>query len=196
LVELGGRFFQLRLERPIVPVAGDHVVIRSLAPPDTLGGGVILDPQPMRHGPSRDLLARLARLVRGEPEPEPEQQAPAPAPEAPAPHNAQALALQPRMLRPGHEPPLDDAPALLAELREHGRVVRLGPTMHVHVEALEDVEDRVITIIEDEGEITLARLRDALNTSRKYAQAYLEHFDGAKLTLRRGDARVLRRRRR
>jgi selenocysteine-specific elongation factor len=68
--------------------------------------------------------------------------------------------------------------------------------MHVHVEALEDVEDRVITIIEDEGEITLARLRDALNTSRKYAQAYLEHFDGAKLTLRRGDARVLRRRRR
>jgi selenocysteine-specific elongation factor len=65
----------------------------------------------------------------------------------------------------------------------------------VHREALADVEDRVITIIEDEGEITLARLRDALGTSRKYAQAYLEHFDGAKLTLRRGDARVLRRRR-
>ena len=63
--------------------------------------------------------------------------------------------------------------------------------MHVHVEALADVEDRVIEIIEDEGEITLARLRDELRTSRKYAQAYLEHFDGAKLTLRRGDARVL-----
>jgi selenocysteine-specific elongation factor len=77
-------------------VAGDHVVIRSLAPPDTLGGGVILDPQPKRHGPSRDLLARLARLERGEPEPEPEQQAPAPAPEAPAPLSAEALALEQR----------------------------------------------------------------------------------------------------
>ena len=59
LVELGGRFFQLRLEQPIVPAAGDRLVIRSLAPPDTLGGGVVLDPQPRRHGPSRDLLARL-----------------------------------------------------------------------------------------------------------------------------------------
>ena len=70
LVELGGRFFQLRLEEPIVPAAGDRLVIRSLAPPDTLGGGVVLDPAPRRHGPSRDLLARLARLERGEPEPE------------------------------------------------------------------------------------------------------------------------------
>ena len=46
-------------------------MIRSLAPPDTLGGGVVLDPDPPRHGPGRDLLARLARLERGEPEPEP-----------------------------------------------------------------------------------------------------------------------------
>ena len=46
IVELGGRFFQLRLERPIVPLRGDRVVIRSLAPPDTLGGGVVLDAAP------------------------------------------------------------------------------------------------------------------------------------------------------
>src|SRR4051794_7686125 len=59
LVELGGRFFQLRLEAPIVAAAGDRLVIRSLAPPDTLGGGVVLDPAPRRHGPSRDLLAHL-----------------------------------------------------------------------------------------------------------------------------------------
>src|SRR4051812_44009572 len=49
LVELGGRFFQLRLERPIVPAAGDRLVIRSLAPPDTLGGGVGLHPAPRPH---------------------------------------------------------------------------------------------------------------------------------------------------
>ena len=50
-------------------------------------------------------------------------------------------------------------------------------------------------MIERDGQITLAGLRDELQTSRKYAQALLEHFDGERLTLRRGDARVLRRRR-
>ncbi len=67
LAELGGRYFQLRLEQPLVPARGDRLVIRSLAPPDTLGGGVVLDPDPPRHGPSRDLLAaaRAARKRRG-----------------------------------------------------------------------------------------------------------------------------------
>ena len=82
LAELGGRYFQLRLEQPLVPARGDRLVIRSLAPPDTLGGGVVLDPDPPRHGPSRDLLARLARLERGEPEPEPEPADPGTAPPA------------------------------------------------------------------------------------------------------------------
>jgi selenocysteine-specific elongation factor len=191
LVELGGRFFQLRLEQPIVPVAGDRLVIRSLAPPDTLGGGVVIDPSPRRHGPSRDLLVRLAR---GEREPEPEAPERAPAPEL-APLSAAALALEARLRSAGHEPPLDEDADLLKALREHGRVVRLGPNMHVHPDALAAVERRVVEIIERDGQVTLAQLRDALDTSRKYAQAYLEHFDAAKLTLRRGDARVLRRRR-
>jgi selenocysteine-specific elongation factor len=194
LTELGGRFFQLRLEEPIVPAAGDRIVIRSLAPPDTLGGGVVLDPQPRRHGPSRDLLARLTRIERGEPEPE----APAPRPKpqaARAPLTDAALALEQRLKDAGTEPPLDDAPELLAELREHGRAVRLGPTMHVHPDALDAVHDLVVEIVERDGQITLAQLRDELNTSRKYAQAYLVHFDAAKVTLRRGEARVLRRQR-
>lgn len=195
LVELGGRFFQLRLEEPIVPEAGDRLVIRSLAPPDTLGGGIVLDPAPRRHGPSRDLLAQLARLERGEPEPEaPTAPEPAPAPQR-APLGARALELEAVLRAAGHEPPLDEDPELLAALREHGRAVRLGPTMHVHADALDAVRDTVIELAERDGSITLAGLRDALGTSRKYAQAYLEHFDGEKLTLRRGDARVLRRRR-
>jgi selenocysteine-specific elongation factor len=196
LVELGGRFFQLRLERPIVPAAGDRLVIRSLAPPDTLGGGVVLDPSPRRHGPSRDLLARLARLERGEPEPAaPPPPKPAPPPQQRAPLGPRALALEEALRAAGHEPPLDTEPELLAELREHGRAVRLGPTMHVHPDVLDQVRDVVIATIERDGQITLAQLRDELNTSRKYAQAYLEHFDAEKVTLRRGEARVLRRRR-
>lgn len=195
LVELGGRFFQLRLEAPIVPAKGDRLVIRSLAPPDTLGGGVILDPLPKRHGPSRDLLARLARSERGEPEPEaPAPPAPSPPPRR-APLSAAALDLEQRLREAGHEPPLDADRDLLAELRAHGRAVRLGPAMHVHPDALDEVHDALVAAIERDGEITLAGLRDELGTSRKYAQAYLEHFDAEKVTLRRGDARILRRRR-
>jgi selenocysteine-specific elongation factor len=199
LAELGGRYAQLRLERPLVARAGDRVVIRSLAPPDTLGGGVVLDPEPRRHGPSRDVLARLARLERGEPEPAADP-APEPAPAAapaPAPLSPAALAIEEELRAAGAEPPLDadlDAAAELAALRDAGRAVRLGPAMHIHAEALDAVRARLVALLESEGEITLARVRDELGTSRKYAQALLERLDAEKLTLRRGDARVLRRR--
>ena len=198
LAELGGRFFQLRLEQPIVPLRGDRLVIRSLAPPDTLGGGVVLDPAPRRHGPSRDLLARLAALERGEqPAPPP---AAGPAPPAPPPElTPSALAVEERLRAAGAEPPpdaaLDATPDDLAALRAHGRAVRLGRSMHVHLEAVAAVEARIVAAIERDGSITLAGARDELGTSRKYAQAYLEHLDAARVTLRRGDERVLRRRR-
>ena len=71
--------------------------------------------------------------------------------------------------------------------------MRLGPTMHVHPEALAAVRARLTAVIERDGSITLAGARDELGTSRKYAQAYLEHLDAEHVTLRRGDERVLRR---
>ncbi len=66
LAWLGGRFWQIRLERALVPARGDRLVIRQIAPPDTLGGGIVLDPHPRKHGPSRDAMARLEKLARGE----------------------------------------------------------------------------------------------------------------------------------
>jgi len=200
IAELGGRYAQLRLERALVPRAGDRLVIRSLAPPDTIGGGVVLDPAPRRHGPARDVLARLARLERGEPEPVPETPpppAPPPPAAAPAALTPAALAVEDELRAAGAAPPLDadlDAGAELAALRDAGRAVRLGPAMHIHAEALDAVRERVLALLEAEGELTLARLRDELGTSRKYAQALLERFDAERLTLRRGDVRVLRRR--
>ena len=62
LAALGGDLWQLRLERPLLARAGDHLVVRSLAPPDTLGGGVVLDPHARRHGRRPEVLARLERL--------------------------------------------------------------------------------------------------------------------------------------
>jgi selenocysteine-specific elongation factor len=74
-------------------------------------------------------------------------------------------------------------------------MVGLAPPLHAHAHALAGVHYVLVAASARDGQITLAGLRDELKTSRKYAQAYLEHFDGAKVTLRRGDARVLRRRR-
>jgi selenocysteine-specific elongation factor len=193
LAELGGRYFQLRLEQPLVPARGDRLVIRSLAPPDTLGGGVVLDPDPPRHGPSRDLLARLARLERGEEDP-PEQP---PAPETPRraepePLSPAALELEQRLKTAGLEPPPDEDAAAIAALREHGCIVRLGRDMHLHRDALDDLTQRVTELIQRDGEVTIASLRDELHTSRRYAQALLELLDAERVTLRVGDARVLR----
>src|SRR5439155_21716124 len=50
---LGGDFWQLRLQQPLMALAGDRLVLRQIAPPDTLGGGVVLDAHPSKHGPSR-----------------------------------------------------------------------------------------------------------------------------------------------
>ncbi len=66
--------------------------------------------------------------------------------------------------------------------------------MYAHPDAIADVRDRVVAIVESEGAITLARLRDELHTSRKFAQALLEHLDAARVTRRRpDDSRILSR---
>ncbi|MBV9196778.1 MAG: selenocysteine-specific translation elongation factor [Solirubrobacterales bacterium] len=218
LAWLGGRFWQLRLERPLVPARGDRLVIRQIAPPDTLGGGLVLDPHPRKHGPSRDVLARLERLARGEaaepaaasgspsagvrtgdgkpgPRPSGETAPPAAATE-PTKLSDRAVELERRLREAGFQPPLDselDARDL-AELRQAGRAVRVSKTLHYHPEALAQVRRVVVELAERRGgSVTLAGLRDELGTSRKFAQALLEHLDAEKVTIRRGDEHVLRR---
>lgn len=198
VAEVGGRFWQLRLEQPLVPVAGDRLVLRQIAPPDTLGGGVVLDPHARKHGPSRDVVARLQRIARGEPEPAPATTPPArPAHPAPPPLSGVALALEARLREAGFAPPseaeLGEAAAELAALRRAGRAVRVGRSLHFHPDALVEIEGRVRAYATEHGSITIAQLRDELGTTRKFAQALLEHFDGEKLTRRAGDAHVLRR---
>ena len=210
---LGGRFWQLRLEQPLLAARGDRLVVRQLAPPDTLGGGTVLDPAARRHGPGRDALARLERLSRGEPEPGPAETAPAAAPgpsrrrtggtttdpaDAPAQTlKAGARTLEARLRAAGLEPPADselDADDLAA-LRAAGRAVRVSRTLHYHAAVLAETRARIVAAAERRGgSISLAELRDELGTSRRFAQALLEHFDSERVTIRRGERHVLRRR--
>ena len=206
LAALGAGLWQVRLEAPLLAAAGDRLVMRSVAPPDTLGGGTVLDPRARRHGRRPDLLTRLERLRRGEPEPSsaaPPAQAPGPAAAAAASGPAlepAAIELAERLLAAGHEPPsraelgadVEQLPALI----QAGVAVRIGRNLYAHRDALGVVADRVGAIIANEGAVTLARLRDELGTSRKYAEALLEHLDQARYTKRLpDDRRVLRPRR-
>jgi selenocysteine-specific elongation factor len=200
LHRLGGRFWQIRLERALIAGAGDRLVIRRLAPPDTLGGGVVLDPGARRHPTSNEVIVRLTRLHRGQPALPPEEPRPGRSPAAatgPPPLSPAAAGLEARLREAWFAPPgeADLDSGALAELRRAGRAVRVGRSLHFHPDALEEIERRVAEVIGREGEITLGRLRDELATSRRFAQALLEHFDGEKVTLRRADdSRVLRRR--
>jgi len=51
---------------------------------------------------------------------------------------------------------------------------------------------KVRSDILERGRITLAEVRDLFHTSRKYAQALLEHLDAQGLTIREGDYRKLK----
>jgi selenocysteine-specific elongation factor len=201
---LGGHFWQLRLEQPLVPLAGDRLVIRQIAPPDTIGGGVVLDPHPRKHGANRDLLVRLESLARGDqvdPADEAVRQprgsglgADSRRPER-QPLAQSALDLEQRLKQAGAEPPLDSEsdPHDLAALRAAGRAIRVSQNLHYHPDALRDIRARVIELARrNGGSITVAQLRDELGTSRKFAQALLEHFDAERLTIRRADEHVLR----
>jgi selenocysteine-specific elongation factor len=186
IVARGDGRWQLRCEQPLIASEGDRFVVRSISPPGTLGGGRVLDPR-----------ARRTRRPR-EPE-EPRRTPKPPAPAGPRPLSQAALELEGRLREAGDRPPRDnelgdDVAGALAELRDSGRVVRLDQTTHIHREALDAVRARVAEIVRAEGSITLARLRDELDTSRRYAQALLERLDTERVTLRMpDDSRVLRR---
>jgi len=113
-----------------------------------------------------------------------------------APLSESARTLEQRLREGGFEPPIDAEldPDDLAALRAAGRAVRVSKTLHYHPDALAEVRRRVIELAERlGGSVTLAQVRDDLGTSRKFAQALLEHLDAAKVTIRRGDEHVVRR---
>ncbi|HEX2232168.1 MAG TPA: SelB C-terminal domain-containing protein, partial [Thermoleophilaceae bacterium] len=139
-------------------------------------------------------------------EPLPERRAP-----EPVSKRSPALALDEGALRmaellraDGHTPRADGdlaaaaglAPAEAARglraLEREGRAVRVARNLHFHPAALDELESRVVAICERDGRTTIAGVRDELGTSRRYAQALLEHLDSARVTRRSGDAHVLR----
>jgi len=83
-------------------------------------------------------------------------------------------------------------PDVLAALIQQGTLVKLSDTVLFDAGTYEETTRAVIAHLRREGRITLAQVRDMFSTSRKYAQALLEHLDDKRVTQRVGDERLLR----
>jgi selenocysteine-specific elongation factor len=79
---------------------------------------------------------------------------------------------------------------VLEALVEEGRIVRVGSDALLTREDFDRLVRETLELIDRDGHISAAGLRDALGLSRKFAVAFLEHLDGQRVTRRVGDERV------
>ncbi|MCX7680993.1 MAG: selenocysteine-specific translation elongation factor [Anaerolineae bacterium] len=80
---------------------------------------------------------------------------------------------------------------VLGVLIGQGELIRVSADVLFLPETYREIVSRIRAHMAREGSITLAQVRDMLNTSRKYAQAILEHLDEIGVTRRVGDERIL-----
>lgn len=74
-----------------------------------------------------------------------------------------------------------------------GALVKVGADVYRGPQIAE-IRKRLETAIRRDGPITMARFRDAVGTTRKYAVPLMEWFDATGVTVRDGDVRALRQR--
>ena len=78
---------------------------------------------------------------------------------------------------------------LAAALAQDGRLVLLAPDIALSRQTYDRWLRTVRGLFEANPRVTVREVRDALETSRKYALALLEYLDGRAITRRVGDAR-------
>ena len=86
----------------------------------------------------------------------------------------------------------DEEHELFQILVESKKLVRVKESLFFHAEALEAIQDKLVTLLRERKEIGPADIKDLLGISRKYAIPLLEYFDGRRVTQRVGERRVLR----
>lgn len=81
---------------------------------------------------------------------------------------------------------------LVNALIESGELLPVSENVIFLKKDYDEITSRIKSMLMDRGTITLAEVRDMFDTTRKYAQALLEHLDSTGLTVRDGDMRRLR----
>ena len=82
-------------------------------------------------------------------------------------------------------------PELLTLLRDEQKVVELSSTLYLDFDVEAELRRKVTERLSDGSGLTMADLRDLLNTTRKYAVPIGEYLDRIGLTRREGDVRKL-----
>jgi selenocysteine-specific elongation factor len=202
LVDLGDGAVQLRLEQPLLARGGDRLVVRRIAPPDTLGGGGVREPAPPRHGPGwvPSAPAQGASPLPGQAKAKQglgELQAPDGGKVAnPGPLARRVLAaLEADGARPRGATALAEAlaasrreiEAARAELIATGDLVRVRTDVHYPAPLYQRLVGQIELLAARDGSTSIASVRDELGITRKYAQALLEHLDAERVLRREGD---------
>ncbi len=73
-----------------------------------------------------------------------------------------------------------------------GELVAVGPELYLHAESERELRTTVAELVGRAGPVTVAQVREALGSSRKFVVPFLEYLDRIGFTRRVGDQRVLR----
>lgn len=83
----------------------------------------------------------------------------------------------------------DSVPQLIQLAVANGDLVEIAPDLFLHSETENAVRQRLVELLEEKQQVTLADIRDAWKTSRKYAVPLCEFYDRLQVTCRNGDLR-------
>ena len=192
---------QLRMEQVTAMKAGDHFVIRFYSPVETIGGGVVLNPNGVKRKKGQNADAAVRYACTGK--------------ERKKAHaagkiteeicgNSVFLQLQELYLKSGFMPPLTDevkkvfsgerdfSEVFFAMVRD-GVLVRFDEKHYMHREIRQKALDMVYQLFKEKGMIQTGEFRDRLGISRKCAIILLEGFDRERITVMENGGRVLKR---
>ena len=192
---------QLRMEQVTAMKAGDHFVIRFYSPVETIGGGVVLNPNGVKRKKRQNADAVVHCACTGK--------------ERKKAHasgkiteeicgNSVFLQLQELYLKSGFIPPLTDevkkvfsgerdfSEVFFAMVRD-GVLVRFDEKHYMHWEIRQKALDMVYQLFKEKGMIQTGDFRDRLGISRKCAIILLEGFDRERITAMENGGRVLKR---
>ncbi len=192
---------QLRMEQMTAMKAGDHFVIRFYSPVETIGGGVVLNPNGVKRKKRQNADAVVHCACTGK--------------ERKKAHasgkiteeicgNSVFLQLQELYLKSGFMPPLTDevkkvfsgerdfSEVFFAMVRD-GVLVRFDEKHYMHWEIRQKALDMAYLLYEEKGMIQTGEFRDRLGISRKCAIILLEGFDRERITVMENGGRVLKR---
>lgn len=80
--------------------------------------------------------------------------------------------------------------AIIKLLVETGKLTKITTTLLYHTEVIDDIRERVLRRLDEDGELPVPLFKDMIAVSRKYAIPLLEFFDREGTTMRSGNVRV------